>query len=168
VITMEFLGGMKPNDKQAFGLPRAIDPQDVVQELMRVYTTMILARGFFQADPHPGQHLRQSAPRGRTAGWIPRFVLLGLRPLQGAAGRDSATALFNLMFALMTTNEGRHGGAPSSRPRVSRPGRNGGPGHAAGAGQGDEPPLAWWPVSRRIHRRGDGRTCSTPSAKTRW
>ena len=53
VITMEFLGGIKPTDKAAL-LAAGIDPQDVVQELMRIYTTMILARGFFQADPHPG------------------------------------------------------------------------------------------------------------------
>jgi predicted unusual protein kinase regulating ubiquinone biosynthesis (AarF/ABC1/UbiB family) len=50
---MELVDGLKVTD---LGALRAagIDPAQVVQDLMRIYTRMILAAGFFQADPHPG------------------------------------------------------------------------------------------------------------------
>ncbi len=103
VITMEFLSGMKPNDKPAL-VAAGIDPQDVVQELMRIYTTMILARGFFQADPHPGNIFvnPHQASDGRV---IPRFVLLDFG-LSKELPDGFGYGLFNLMFALMTANEG--------------------------------------------------------------
>jgi predicted unusual protein kinase regulating ubiquinone biosynthesis (AarF/ABC1/UbiB family) len=102
VITMEFLGGIKPNDKTAL-LAAGIDPQDVVQELMRIYSTMILARGFFQADPHPGNIFvnPHRTPDGRV---VPHFVLLDFG-LSKELPDGFGYGLFNLMFALMTTNE---------------------------------------------------------------
>jgi len=103
VITMEFLGGMKPNDKAAL-VAAGIDPQDVVQELMRIYTTMILARGFFQADPHPG-NIFVNPHRTADGRVIPRFVLLDFG-LSKELPDGFGYGLFNLMFALMTTNEG--------------------------------------------------------------
>ncbi|MBV9332123.1 MAG: AarF/ABC1/UbiB kinase family protein [Alphaproteobacteria bacterium] len=103
VITMEFLGGLKPTDKA--GLERAgIDPLDVVQELMRIYTTMILARGFFQADPHPG-NIFVNPHRTSSGRIIPRFVLLDFG-LSKELPDGFGYGLFNLMFSLMTTNEG--------------------------------------------------------------
>ena len=102
VITMEFLSGIKPNDKM--GLEAAgIDPQDVVQELMRIYSTMILARGFFQADPHPGNIF--VTPHHTEGGRVvPHFVLLDFG-LSKELPDGFGYGLFNLMFALMTTNE---------------------------------------------------------------
>jgi len=103
VITMEFLSGMKPNDKPAL-LAAGIDPQDVVQELMRIYTTMILARGFFQADPHPGNIFvnPHTTSDGRI---VPRFVLLDFG-LSKELPDGFGYGLFNLMFAMMTANDG--------------------------------------------------------------
>jgi aarF domain-containing kinase len=99
---MEFLGGIKPTDKE--GLEAAgMDPRDVVQELMRVYVTMILARGFFQADPHPGNIFVN--PHRTTSGRIvPRFVLLDFG-LSKELPEGFGYALFNLMFSMMTANE---------------------------------------------------------------
>jgi predicted unusual protein kinase regulating ubiquinone biosynthesis (AarF/ABC1/UbiB family) len=103
VITMEFLSGIKPNDKA--GLKAAgIDPADVVQELMRIYTTMILARGFFQADPHPG-NIFVNAHRTLSGRIVPHFVLLDFG-LSKELPDGFGYGLFNLMFSLMTTNEG--------------------------------------------------------------
>jgi ubiquinone biosynthesis protein len=102
VITMEYLGGIKPNDKDAL-LAAGLDPQEVIQELMRVYVTMILARGFFQADPHPGNifvNPHQTAD-GRI---VPRFVLLDFG-LSKELPKGFGYGLFNLMFAIMTSNE---------------------------------------------------------------
>ncbi len=102
VITMEFLSGIKPTDRDAL-IAAGLRPAAVVQELMRIYVTMILARGFFQADPHPGNIF--VTPYRTSAGkMIPRFVLLdfGLsKELPGGFGY----ALFNLMFAIMTQND---------------------------------------------------------------
>lgn len=103
VITMEFLSGLKPNDKPGL-IAAGIDPQDVVQELMRIYTTMILARGFFQADPHPG-NIFVNPHKTRDGRVIPRFVLLDFG-LSKELPDGFGYGLFNLMFALMTTNEG--------------------------------------------------------------
>src|SRR5262249_9584143 len=102
VITMEFLSGIKPTDKAALEAVR-IDPADVVQELMRIYSTMILARGFFQADPHPGNIFVNPFPTdsGRV---VPHFVLLDFG-LSKELPEGFGYGLFNLMFALMTTNE---------------------------------------------------------------
>src|SRR5579871_5218060 len=103
VITMEFLYGIKPNDKPALEAA-GIDPQDVVQELMRIYTTMILARGFFQADPHPG-NIFVNPVRTRSGRIVPHFVLLDFG-LSKELPDGFGYGLFNLMFSLMTTNEG--------------------------------------------------------------
>ncbi len=103
VITMEFVGGIKPTDKSAL-VAAGIDPQDVIQELMRIYTTMILARGFFQADPHPG-NIFVNPHRNEDGRVIPRFVLLDFG-LSKDLPDGFGYGLFNLMFALMTTNEG--------------------------------------------------------------
>ena len=103
VITMEFLSGIKPTDKAALSAA-GIDPADVVQELMRVYTTMILARGFFQADPHPG-NIFVNPHRSESGRVVPRFVLLDFG-LSKELPDGFGYGLFNLMFSLMTTNEG--------------------------------------------------------------
>ena len=103
VITMEFVSGIKPTDKAALEAA-GIDPQDVIQELMRVYTTMILARGFFQADPHPG-NMFVNACKTESGKIIPQFTLIDFG-LSKELPDGFGYGLFNLMFALMTTNEG--------------------------------------------------------------
>ncbi len=103
VITMEFLSGIKPTDKAALQAAH-IDPADVVQDLMRIYTTMILARGFFQADPHPG-NIFVNPYRTSSGRVVPNFVLLDFG-LSKELPDGFGYGLFNLMFALMTTNEG--------------------------------------------------------------
>ena len=49
LLTMEFLDGIKPTEKQQLEAA-GIDPEWVVQNLMHVYVRMILAASFFQAD----------------------------------------------------------------------------------------------------------------------
>jgi predicted unusual protein kinase regulating ubiquinone biosynthesis (AarF/ABC1/UbiB family) len=94
VITMQFVGGIKVTDID--GLRGAdISPVDVVQGLMRIYTRMILAYGFFHADPHPGNIFIQPGPR---------FVLLDFG-LSKELPRGFGLGLFELMFSMMTFNE---------------------------------------------------------------
>jgi len=94
VLTMELVGGIKVTDKE--GLEAAgLKPADVVQELMRIYTRMILAAGFFQADPHPGNLFV------RTDGHI---VLLDFG-LSKELPDGFGMGLFELMFSMMTLNE---------------------------------------------------------------
>jgi ubiquinone biosynthesis protein len=94
VLTMEFVDGIKVTD--VAGLRAAgLDPAEVVQTLMRIYVRMILAYGFFQADPHPGNLFVR--PDGR-------IVLLdfGLaKDLPSGFG----LGIFELMFSMMTLNE---------------------------------------------------------------
>ncbi len=102
VITMEFVSGIKPTDKDALAAA-GLNPAEVVQELMRVYVTMILARGFFQADPHPGNIFVN--PHRRSDGKvIPRFVLMDFG-LSKELPKGFGYALFNLMFAIMTQHD---------------------------------------------------------------
>jgi ubiquinone biosynthesis protein len=94
VLTMEFVDGIKVTD--VAGLRQAgLDPAEVVQTLMRVYTRMILAYGFFHADPHPGNLFVR--PGGAVV-----LLDFGLaKDLPPGFG----LALFELMFAMMTLNE---------------------------------------------------------------
>jgi predicted unusual protein kinase regulating ubiquinone biosynthesis (AarF/ABC1/UbiB family) len=72
-----------------------IDPQDVVQELMQIYVRMILAAGFFQADPHPG-NLMVTPDR--------KIIVLDFG-LSKELPEGYGLGLFELMFSLMTLNE---------------------------------------------------------------
>jgi predicted unusual protein kinase regulating ubiquinone biosynthesis (AarF/ABC1/UbiB family) len=94
VITMELVDGIKPTDVEtldAAGIERA----DVSQALMRVYTRMIMAHGFFQADPHPGNMFVRPGPQ---------LVLLDFG-LSKELPKGFGLGLFELMFSMMTFNE---------------------------------------------------------------
>ncbi|MEN8182136.1 MAG: AarF/UbiB family protein [Myxococcota bacterium] len=94
VLTMELVDGMKITDLEAIRAA-GLDPADVVQELMRIYTRMILAAGFFQADPHPGNLFVR--PDGQVV--VMDFGLAKELPEGFGLG------LFELMFSMMTLNE---------------------------------------------------------------
>ncbi len=94
VLVMEFVRGIKITERarlEAAGL----EPAEVLQDLMGVYVRMILAAGFFQADPHPGNLL--VTPEGRVV--VLDFGLAKELPEGFGMG------LFELMFSLMTFNE---------------------------------------------------------------
>jgi predicted unusual protein kinase regulating ubiquinone biosynthesis (AarF/ABC1/UbiB family) len=94
VLTMEFVDGIKVTD--VAGLKAAgLDPADVVQTLMRIYVRMILAYGFFQADPHPGNLFVR--PNGQ-------IVLLDFG-LAKELAPGFGLGMFELMFSMMTLNE---------------------------------------------------------------
>jgi predicted unusual protein kinase regulating ubiquinone biosynthesis (AarF/ABC1/UbiB family) len=94
VLVMERLSGIKVTDVEALRAA-GIDPGDVVQHLMDVYVRMILAAGFFQADPHPG-NLMVTPER--------KLVLLDFG-LSKELPEGYGLGLFELMFSLMTLNE---------------------------------------------------------------
>jgi predicted unusual protein kinase regulating ubiquinone biosynthesis (AarF/ABC1/UbiB family) len=94
VITMELVDGIKVTDRDAL-VAAGVSPHDVVQDLMRVYVRMIMAAGFFQADPHPGNVLVR---RDGT------LVLLDFG-LCKALPEGFGLGLFELMFSMMTMNE---------------------------------------------------------------
>ena len=94
VLVMELVGGIKITEKselEAAGL----EPADVLQDLMHIYVRMILAAGFFQADPHPGNLF--VTPEGQVV--VLDFGLSKELPEGFGLG------LFELMFSLMTFNE---------------------------------------------------------------
>src|SRR5215470_5082530 len=94
VLTMEFVDGIKVTD--VAGLRAAgLDPAEVVQTLMRIYVRMILAYGFFQADPHPGNLFVR--PNGQ-------IVLLDFG-LAKDLSPGFGLGMFELMFSMMTLNE---------------------------------------------------------------
>jgi predicted unusual protein kinase regulating ubiquinone biosynthesis (AarF/ABC1/UbiB family) len=94
VLTMQFVDGIKVTD--VTGLRAAgLDPADVVQTLMRIYVRMILAYGFFQADPHPGNLFVR--PNGQ-------IVLLDFG-LAKDLPPGFGLGIFELMFSMMTLNE---------------------------------------------------------------
>ncbi len=94
VLVMELVGGIKITEKAE--MERAgLDPADVLQDLMHIYVRMILAAGFFQADPHPGNLF--VTPEGQVV--VLDFGLSKELPEGFGLG------LFELMFSLMTFNE---------------------------------------------------------------
>ncbi len=94
LLVMERVRGIKITDKAALEAA-GIDPADVVQDLMRVYVQMVLAAGFFQADPHPGNLM---VTPGRE------LILLDFG-LSKELPEGYGLGLFELMFSMMTLNE---------------------------------------------------------------
>lgn len=94
VITMELVSGIKVNDKDAI-IAAGIDPREVIQTLTSLWNQMIMAFGFFHADPHPGNVFVQPGPR---------FVILDFG-LAKQLPRGFGLGLFELMFSMMTQNE---------------------------------------------------------------
>ena len=98
VITMEYVEGVKVNDREA--LEKAgIDYSDLMTRLMRIFNQMILAHGFFHADPHPGNILVNRSPRGKATFTLLDFGLAKELPEGFGLG------IFELMFSMMTFNE---------------------------------------------------------------
>jgi predicted unusual protein kinase regulating ubiquinone biosynthesis (AarF/ABC1/UbiB family) len=94
VLTMELVDGIKITEKQAIEAA-GLDPADVMQSLMRIYTRMILAAGFFQADPHPGNLFVRPN----------RQIVLMDFGLSKQLPEGFGLGLFELMFSMMTLNE---------------------------------------------------------------
>lgn len=94
VLVMERVGGMKVTDRDAI-VAAGLDPADVVQDLMRVWVRMIMAEGFFQADPHPGNLFVTKEGK---------LVLLDFG-LSKQLPEGFGLGLFELMFSMMTQNE---------------------------------------------------------------
>jgi ubiquinone biosynthesis protein len=94
VLVMERVGGIKVTDREALRAA-GLEPAEVVQDLMHVYVRMILAAGFFQADPHPGNLFVTRDGK---------LVLLDFG-LAKELPEGFGLGLFELMFSLMTLNE---------------------------------------------------------------
>jgi predicted unusual protein kinase regulating ubiquinone biosynthesis (AarF/ABC1/UbiB family) len=94
LLVMQRVRGIKITEKAALEAA-GLDPADVVQDLMRVYVQMVLAAGFFQADPHPGNLM--VTPR--------RELILLDFGLSKELPEGYGLGLFELMFSMMTLNE---------------------------------------------------------------
>jgi ubiquinone biosynthesis protein len=94
LLVMERVRGIKITEKAAIEAA-GLDPADVVQDLMSAYVRMILAAGFFQADPHPG-NLMVTPDR--------KLILLDFG-LSKELPEGYGLGLFELMFSMMTQNE---------------------------------------------------------------
>jgi predicted unusual protein kinase regulating ubiquinone biosynthesis (AarF/ABC1/UbiB family) len=94
VLVMELVDGIKITEREEIAAA-GLEPAEVMQELMRIYTRMILAAGFFQADPHPGNLFVR--PDGS-------IVLLDFG-LSKELPEGFGLGLFELMFSMMTLNE---------------------------------------------------------------
>ena len=94
VMTMELVGGIKITEKNQIR-EAGLVPGEVLQNLMYIYVRMILAAGFFQADPHPGNLF--VTPEGE-------IVVLDFG-LSKELPEGFGLGLFELMFSLMTFNE---------------------------------------------------------------
>jgi predicted unusual protein kinase regulating ubiquinone biosynthesis (AarF/ABC1/UbiB family) len=94
LLVMERMSGIKITERAALEAA-GLDAADVVQDLMRVYVRMILAAGFFQADPHPGNLM--VTPDGK-------LIVLDFG-LSKELPEGYGLGLFELMFSMMTMNE---------------------------------------------------------------
>ena len=94
LLVMELVGGIKITEKEKL-VAAGLDVGDVVQDLMHIYVRMILAAGFFQADPHPGNLFVTAEGK---------IVVLDFG-LSKELPEGFGLGLFELMFSLMTFNE---------------------------------------------------------------
>jgi predicted unusual protein kinase regulating ubiquinone biosynthesis (AarF/ABC1/UbiB family) len=94
VLTMQWLRGIKITEKQQL-IDVGLKPREVLQDLMHIFVHMIMADGFFQADPHPGNLM--VTPEGKII--VLDFGLSKELPSGFGLG------LFELMFSMMTLNE---------------------------------------------------------------
>lgn len=95
LLVMDFVDGIKVSD---LGALRAagIDTNRVAHTLVEAYCEQILSRGFFHADPHPGNILVQATPGGE-----PRVVFLdfGLAKELPAGFRQGVLAFAGAMLS---------------------------------------------------------------------
>ncbi|MGH0035207.1 MAG: ABC1 kinase family protein [Myxococcota bacterium] len=70
VLVMDYIDGIKISDTDALR-DEGIDTGALMQTVVEAYCEMILARGLFHADPHPGNLMVRRGPGGR-----PQLVLL--------------------------------------------------------------------------------------------
>lgn len=107
VLVMELVDGIKVTEKDAL-VEAGLDPADVVQDLMHVFVQMILASGFFQADPHPGNIFVRPRPLEAAgdaeASARPQLVIVDFG-LSKELPEGFGLGLFELMFSMMTLNE---------------------------------------------------------------
>jgi predicted unusual protein kinase regulating ubiquinone biosynthesis (AarF/ABC1/UbiB family) len=116
VLVMEFIDGIKISNAPAL-LAAGVEPDDVMKTLIELYCEQILRRGFFHADPHPGNLLVQPGTLGEPA----RLVLLdfglakelpgtfrqGVVALASALLRGEASAMASALHELgFETREG--------------------------------------------------------------
>ncbi|HEX4352587.1 MAG TPA: AarF/UbiB family protein, partial [Polyangiales bacterium] len=94
VLTMAWLRGIKVTEKAQL-IEAGLKPGEVLQDLMHIFVHMIMADGFFQADPHPGNLM--VTPEGEII--VLDFGLSKELPDGFGLG------LFELMFSMMTLNE---------------------------------------------------------------
>jgi len=120
VLVMEFIEGIKISDSQALGAA-GISPESIMQTLVEAYCEQLLVRGFFHADPHPGNLMVQPGPPERIvfldfglAKELPadfrRGVVSFASALLGGHADAMTRALVELGF------ETRSGGADSAAP----------------------------------------------------
>jgi ubiquinone biosynthesis protein len=94
VLTMELVSGIKITDKQQI-LDAGLHPREVLQDLMHIFVHMIMADGFFQADPHPGNLMVTQTGQ---------IIVLDFG-LSKELPDGFGLGLFELMFSMMTLNE---------------------------------------------------------------
>lgn len=93
IITMEFLDGIKLNDKQKI-IDVGHDPEKIADNLVESILKQILIDGFFHADPHPGNMM--VLVDGRLA-----FLDFGI---MGHLGQDLKDKIIKLVFGLFNKN----------------------------------------------------------------
>jgi ubiquinone biosynthesis protein len=98
MIVMEYVNGVKVNDKAALETA-GVRINSLMTRLMRLFNRMILANGFFHADPHPGNIFVNPDKSGEA-----RFTLLDFG-LAKELPEGFGMGLFELMFSMMTFNE---------------------------------------------------------------
>jgi len=77
VLTMQDVSAIKINDIDALRVA-GIDPTDVATEFAGVMFDQLFERGYFHADPHPGNIFVTPQPAGAARPWVFTFVDFGM------------------------------------------------------------------------------------------
>jgi predicted unusual protein kinase regulating ubiquinone biosynthesis (AarF/ABC1/UbiB family) len=95
VLVMEYVEGVKITDIDAIEA-MGIDPPDVAKVLVAAFSEMLLAHGFFHADPHPGNLMVAPGPLNEAGRVTPKLVLVDFGQVKEVGPE------FRFMFAQMT------------------------------------------------------------------
>lgn len=126
ILVMEFIDGIKISDRSALAAA-GIDPTQVMKTLIEAYCEQLLVRGFFHADPHPGNLLVQPGAKGGPARIV--FLDFGLSKRLPTGFREGIVTLASALLGGDADTMGRallelgfvtRDGKPDSLQQISR------------------------------------------------
>lgn len=99
---MEYIEGVKINDKDKIETQLGLDPKKVAAKLVKIMAQMIFKHGFVHCDAHPGNILVRRTPKGSSSKF--QIVLLD-HGMYKTLNKDFVSNFANLWLSLLEADE---------------------------------------------------------------